>query len=243
MRVSRIHVPLALAEGQELELTDERAHYLLDVLRLRSGEPLTVFNGVGGEYAATVLSADRKRVRIRVGDYRVVWRESRLHVHLGLGISRGERMDLAIQKSVELGVAIITPIEAGRSVVKLDAVRRVARRAHWQKIARSAAEQCHRTSVPEVAEPVSLDAWLAAGDGLRVMLDPAASEKIRELPDPDGSLKLLSGPEGGFSADERARALESGYRAIRLGPRVLRTETAALAALAAAQLLWGDLGD
>ena len=243
MRVSRIHLPLALAEGQELDLTDERAHYLLDVLRLRAGDPLTVFNGEGGEYGATVLSAERKRVRIRVGGYRVAQRESRLYVHMGLGISRGERMDLAIQKSVELGVAIITPIESGRSVVKLDAQRRVVRRAHWQKIARSAAEQCHRTCVPEVAEPLSLDAWLAAGDGLRVMLDPAASEKIRELPDPEGSLTLLSGPEGGFSADERARALESGYRAIRLGPRVLRTETAAIAALTAVQLLWGDLGD
>lgn len=243
MRVSRIHLALRLAEGQELDLTEERAHYILDVLRLRRGEALTVFNGEGGEYAATVSSAERKRVRIRVGAYRMARRESRLQVHLGLGISRGERMDLAIQKSVELGVAAITPIEAGRSVVKLDAERRVARRTHWQKIARSAAEQCHRTRVPEVAEPVSLDTWLAAGHGLRLMLDPAASENIRELPDPGTSLQLLSGPEGGFSADERARALDSGYRAIRLGPRVLRTETAAIAALAAVQLLWGDLGD
>jgi 16S rRNA (uracil1498-N3)-methyltransferase len=162
-------------------------------------------------------------------------------IHLGLGISRGERMDLAIQKAVELGVAAITPLTTARSVVRLDSARRLARWEHWQRVAQSASEQCNRNIVPGIGAPCSLDEWLGESRDLKVLLDPSGVHSLNELATPSRDVALLSGPEGGFSEDERARALNAGFLAIRLGPRILRTETAAIAALAGMQVLWGDL--
>lgn len=242
MRIARLYLPFALMPGEDVLLAEEHAHYLSDVLRLRTGSDLVVFNGEGGEYPAALVFGSRKQARVRIGGHRQGVPESPLRIHLGLGISRGERMDLAIQKSVELGVHTITPLEMERSVVKLDAERRTARRTHWVKVAQSACEQCGRTLLPEIAEPRSLDAWLAEGEGLRLLLDPTGPRGFSSLSKPS-AVRLLSGPEGGFDPAERTRAIDAGYCAVRLGPRVLRTETAAIAALTAVQLLWGDLGD
>lgn len=241
MRVARLFLPLTLGEDREIDLSEERSHYMASVLRLRAGSELVVFNGEGGEFEAEVLAVTRRGARVRVGSLRERSCESPLPIHLGLGISRGERMDLAIQKAVELGASAITPLETERSVVKLDSDRRLSRWEHWRKVAQSASEQCHRTRVPEVAKPQPLDDWLS-GDGLKLLLDPLGRHALKDLSPPDGDVRLLSGPEGGFSAEERARSLAAGFLPIRMGPRILRTETAAIAALTAVQLLWGDLG-
>lgn len=241
MRVARLFLPRSLGEGREIDLSEERSHYLASVLRLRAGAELVVFNGEGGEYPADVLAVTRKGARIRLGALRMRGCESPLRIHLGLGISRGERMDLVIQKAVELGAYAITPLETERSVVKFDPDRRLSRREHWQKVAQSACEQCHRTRVPEIAKPQPFDDWLP-GSGLKLLLDPLGGRTLGELTPPEDGVRLLSGPEGGFTTPERERAAAAGFLSIRMGPRILRTETAAIAALTAVQLLWGDLG-
>jgi 16S rRNA (uracil1498-N3)-methyltransferase len=242
MRISRLFLPADLAEGARLCLDQERGHYLKTVLRLKRGFHLTVFNGDGGEYAATVAEMHRERVALDIHARRERDVESPLAVHLGLGISRSERMDLAIQKAVELGVARIAPLFAEHCVVRLDQARKSQRRLHWQKVVQSACEQCGRNRVPEVDEPVELEAWIAGQEGLKLFCDPQGATTLRDLPPPPGRVCLLSGPEGGFAERERALAREAGFLAVRLGPLVLRTETAALAALSAVQALWGDLG-
>lgn len=241
MRVARLYLPLALETGREIELSEERSHYLSEVLRLRAGAGLRLFNGDGGEFEAEVIAVTRKGARIRVGSLQCRSCESPLRIHLGLGISRGERMDLAIQKAVELGVAAITPLESQRSVVRLDAARRRSRWQHWQRVAQSAAEQCQRTVLPEIAEPRPFGSWLT-GPGLRLLLDPSGGQGLKDLAPPGEGVRLLSGPEGGFGGDERRQAIAAGFIPVRMGPRILRTETAAIAALTAMQLLWGDLG-
>ncbi len=242
MRVARLFLPRALESGEEIELAQERAHYLTGVLRLRGGSSLVLFDGEGGEFTAQVVAVHRRGARVRVGDAQRGVPESPLKIHLGVGISRGERMDLAIQKAVELGVSAITPLATDRSVVKLDSERGHTRRDHWLKVAQSACEQSMRTRLPQVFEPQPLDVWLAAADGLKLLLDPRGQYAMKDLSPRGDGVRLLSGPEGGFSADERVRAQAAGFLAVRLGPRVLRTETAVIAALTAAQLLWGDLG-
>lgn len=243
MRAARLFVPLALRAGEDVELPEDRAHYVLSVLRLGCGSELAVFNGEGGEFDAKVVFVGRRRARVRLGACRQGTPESSLQVHLGLGVSRSERMDLTIQKAVELGVSIITPLVTERSVVKLEPERRRARLEHWLRVVQSACEQSTRTRIPNVAEPQTLDQWLTHCRGLKLMLDPQGKHAFKELAPATSGVFLLSGPEGGFSAAERARAEAAGFQSVRLGPRVLRTETAAIAGLTAAQLLWGDLGD
>lgn len=242
MRISRLHVETALHEGETVRLDEEAAHYLRTVLRLKSGYELTVFNGDGGEYPARVAEAGRSGVWLELGERRVRNVESPLAIHLGLGISRGERMDLAIQKAVELGVSRITPLFTEHCVVRLDDARLHARLVHWQKVSRSACEQCGRNRVPEVDEPIELEAWIVERDGSKLFFDPHGGMGLRELPPPNGIVNVLSGPEGGFSDAERRQARGAGFMPVRLGPRILRTETAVLAALAAVQTMWGDLG-
>jgi len=241
MRISRLYLPQALAEGAVLRLDDESAHYLRTVLRLKKGADLTVFNGDGREYSAQVANVGRDEVRLEIGDGRTRDAESPLAAHIGLGISRGERMDLAIQKAVELGVTRITPLFTEHCVVRLDDARRGNRRQHWQKVARSACEQCGRNHVPEVEEPAELRDWIVRQEGLRLFFDPHGAVGLKDLPPPEGCVSLLSGPEGGFAAAERLLAREAGFIPVRLGPRILRTETAVLAALSSIQALWGDL--
>ena len=242
MRVSRLFVPQPLTEGAQVRLDEESGHYLKTVLRLKRGFELTIFNGDGGEFSATVVRAGREEVLVAVGERRFRDAESPLVTRLGLGISRGERMDLAIQKAVELGVGRITPLFTEHSVVRLDEARRGQRHGHWRRVANSACEQCGRTRLPEVDPPVALETWIRDQDGLKLFFDPQGAVGLKELPPPAGPVCLLSGPEGGFAPSERALAQQAGFLAVRLGPRILRTETAVLAALSAVQVLWGDLG-
>lgn len=242
--MTRIHLPAALAAGDETELPPGAARRIARVLRMRAGERVTAFDGAGREYAAVITRVDRRAVRIRVESVRPVDRESPLAVTLAQGVSRGERMDYTVQKAVELGVARVEPVLTGRGVVRLDRARGREKAAHWQAIAAGACEQCGRNRVPEVALPVAFGEWLArrregpATPGL--LLDPARGARLRELAAPAAGVTLLAGPEGGLTEAERDAALAAGCAAVRLGPRVLRTETAALAALAAMQALWGD---
>jgi 16S rRNA (uracil1498-N3)-methyltransferase len=254
MRTPRLHVPAAaagpLSAGLELGLSADAAQHVATVLRLRPGAPLTLFDGRGGEWAATLLATDRRSARVRLVAHRAVERESPLAVTLLQGIARGERMDQVVQKSTELGVARILPVAAERSVVQLGEARAERRVAHWQAVAVAACEQCGRNRVPEVLAPRSLaDCTAAPLPPLRWVLEPAAG---RPLPDAVSraasavaglrEVALLVGPEGGLSDTELALAARLGFEPLRLGPRVLRTETAGLAALAALQALAGDFG-
>lgn len=241
MRVSRLYVRADLSEGATVRLDEETAHYLRTVLRLKRGHDLTLFNGEGGEYAARVVEAGRDGVRVELGARHARDAESPLATHLGLGISRGERMDFAIQKAVELGVTQITPLVTEHCVVRLDESRVGGRLQHWERVVRSACEQCGRNHVPRIGEPIGLEEWVTARGGTKLFFDPHGTLNLKELPPPNGTVCLLSGPEGGFAARERALALEAGFLPIRLGPRILRAETAVLAALAAIQAYWGDL--
>jgi 16S rRNA (uracil1498-N3)-methyltransferase len=241
MRISRFYLSTELIPGAAITLDQDNAHYMHTVLRLQKGAQLSVFNGNGKEYPATVIDTTRAQFAIQLGVPFAVERESRLHTHLGIGISRGERMDLAVQKAVELGASIITPLFTERCVVQLDAARRQQRWQHWLKVVQSACEQSGRSRIPDLQQPQDIAAWIPEQQGLRLFLDPHKGKRLGELTSVS-SVVLLSGPEGGFSDKERQLALQAGFTGLRLGPRILRSETAALAALAAVQTLWGDLG-
>ena len=244
MPIPRLHVDLPLAAGRRITLPETAAHHVARVLRLAAGDALTVFDGRGGEYRATLVRVSRAAVEVDVGARDPVDRESRLAVELGQGICKGDRMDLVVQKATELGVRAVRPIVCERTVVKLDAARAERRLAHWRAIAVHAAQQCGRTRVPEVAGIEDLGAWLArGGSGPAFVLSPRAGASLSGLasPAPGELVRLLVGPEGGLSPREVERAGDAGFEGLRLGPRVLRTETAALVALAALQARWGDL--
>lgn len=245
MRVTRVHVPAALATGMLLELPTQQGRHLARVLRLPAGAPVTLFNGDGGEFDATIETIRRDMVSVRVGAHQAVERESPLHITLLQGIARGEKMDFILQKATELGVTRIVPLTMVRSSVRLSAETAPRKQAHWQAVATSAAEQCGRNRVPQVAPPATLAAAMAAADeGLKLLLSPdglARPELLSRLPAQAPRVTLLVGPEGGFDPDEVRGARLAGFLGWRLGPRVLRTETAALVALAALQTLAGDL--
>jgi 16S rRNA (uracil1498-N3)-methyltransferase len=244
MRVTRIHVPGPLAAGTDVVLPTQAAEHLTRVLRLEPGAVLTIFNGEGGEYSATLAQVG-KRVQARVRSHDPVERESPLEIILLQGVARGERMDLIVQKATELGVSRIVPVLAERSVVKLDVKQRERKRAHWQSIAISACEQCGRNRVPEVSAPAAPgDAIPALPAGsLRCLLAADGAEPLAAaVREASGSVVLLIGPEGGLADNERRFAAAHGFNAYRLGPRILRTETAGLTALAVLQALGGDLG-
>jgi 16S rRNA (uracil1498-N3)-methyltransferase len=238
----RIHVEIELTSGAECVLPAGAAHHVRDVLRLEHGAELVLFNGRGGEYVAQLLAVTRGEVRAVLGSFRDATVESPLAVTLVQSISRGERMDYTIQKAVELGVQTIVPITSTRTVVRLDSAREEKRLEHWRGIVRHAAEQSGRTAVPELTTVLSLAAWLAKADNTRAyMLDPFATTSLAAQPAPSGEVAIVAGPEGGFSGDERAQMARAGVIPVRLGPRVLRTETAALCALTILQMRWGDL--
>ncbi|WP_428353085.1 16S rRNA (uracil(1498)-N(3))-methyltransferase [Methyloprofundus sp.] len=242
MRMSRLYVAMPLVLHQTIELDDDSAHYLRSVLRLKKTQEITLFNGAGGEYQGKIVEVSRKRVMIELLSFTDRSVESGLQVILGLGISRGDRMDFAVQKSVELGVAQITPLQTERCVVHLKAEKGQNKVRHWQKIAQHAAEQSGRTVRPEVSDVQSIDSWINQQAGLKLFLDPFATQTLRHIQPDDNRVTLLAGPEGGFAEQEREIAKQAGFVPVRLGPRVLRTETATLTALTAVQVLWGDLG-
>lgn len=244
MRVTRVHVDMPLASGSELELPDGPAGHLVRVLRLRAGDGFVLFNGDGHDFDATVLSADKRTVRVRVGGGRPVERESPLRVVLLQGVARGEKMDLILQKATELGVAEVVPLFSERSEVKLDGARADKRVAHWRSVVAAACEQSWRARVPPVATPRNLAAVLEtlSPGGLRLLLDPDGTLALPALqPIPDEPVLLAIGPEGGWSCRDRQQLLGEGFKGVRLGPRILRTETAGLAAIAALQACYGDL--
>ena len=203
-----------------------------------------MFDGRGGEYRAKLIAAGKGGVQVELVEPVPATAESPLPIVLALGVSRGDRMDLAVQKSVELGVARIVPLWTVRGVVRPDPRKTEERLARWRRIAEGACEQCGRSTVPAFERPGRLDEWLVRRSrvGTALRLAGARGRAFALLPTPEPPLTLLVGPEGGFDAREAQRADRSGFAAARLGPRVLRTETAAIAAVSAAQLLWGDLG-
>lgn len=243
MRLARVFVDGHLREGDRLTLPASPSQHLSSVLRVRSRQPLLLFNGDGRDYSAEVLAVKREGVAVAVGPSGDPEPPLPLRVHLGLGMSKGERMDFALQKAVELGVARITPLFTERSVVRIEGGRLLRRRAHWEGVIVAACEQSGRRRLPELAVAASLDDWLGEHHICPVLLHHEGRTPLAFIPPPDRALTLLVGPEGGLADVERGRAQQAGFTAARLGPRVLRTETAPLAALAVAQALWGDLKD
>jgi len=242
MAIPRLYCPERLAPGTVLALPDKAAHHATRVLRMRAGETIILFNGDGLDYQAEILRIGKDGVTAKVRSSHATARESPLHITLAQAISSGDRMDLTLQKAVELGVAAILTLATERSVVKLSGERAERRHEHWQSVVASACEQSGRAIVPPVSPPVTLQNWLGSRPEFahRIMLSPAANQSLHHLPAPTGPVCLLVGCEGGFSPPELGMAESCGFIPVRLGARVLRTESAALAALAAMQTLWGD---
>ncbi len=241
MRVSRLYVPQPLTPNQTVELDEDNAHYVRTVLRLKPDDTITLFNGDGREYASVLGEVSRKHVRLSVQSCNAHTVESPLQVILGLGVSRGDRMDLSVQKAVELGANKITPLLTERCVIQFTAEKKQQRLHHWQKIIQHAVEQSGRTVMPELTEVEAIQNWVNHQDtGLKVFLDPYAENNLTDLQPTDATVVLLTGPEGGFTEQERKLAVSAGFTPVRLGNRILRTETASIAALSAVQMLWGD---
>lgn len=238
MRLSRFFIDAPLSLGQH-ELPETQAHYIGRVLRHAVGDAVQLFDGSGQEFLGELIEVGKKTVRVELREQFTGQPESALRVHLGQGLSRGERMDWAIQKATELGAAQITPIVSERCEVRLKDERADKRLAHWRQVAISACEQCGRSVVPLIHSPVLLADWLQQSDAdLKLVLHPVA-EPLTSHAKP-ATLAFLIGPEGGLSDGEVAQAKAAGFHAARLGPRVLRTETAPVVALSVAQQLWGD---
>jgi 16S rRNA (uracil1498-N3)-methyltransferase len=241
MRIPRIHTQQALHCGDTLELEPGAARHVARVLRMSAGDALVLFNGEGGEYPSQLGNVDRKRVTARVLERREGVGESPLAIHLGIAISRGERMDWVVQKATELGVSSLSPVFTERTEVKLGGDRADKKLHHWHQVAISACEQCGRNRLPAISPPTGLQSWLETTSAeCRYVLNHGASDS-RSADAAPASIALLSGPEGGLSAAEIEIAEQAGYRQLALGPRVMRTETAPLAAIAILQAHWGDM--
>jgi 16S rRNA (uracil1498-N3)-methyltransferase len=236
----RFYVDAPLRAGSVCTLPEDAAHHAVHVLRLREGEEVTLFNGRGGEYAARIASMQRLKISIDVLQHRAVERESPLRITLVQGVSAGERMDSTVRKAVELGVATIQPVLATRSVARPKGDRAESRREHWQKIVIAACEQCGRNRIPEVQPLVALGDYQAAATGIKILLSPQSRLKFSQAVTGQTQFVLAAGPEAGFTAEEEAALAAGGFVPASLGPRVLRTETAAVAALAALNALRGD---
>lgn len=240
MRTPRLFIEEQLQSDSCLRLDRDTAHYVTTVLRLKQGAQLSVFNGHGGEYRAILAEINRNSAIVEIGAWKQPDVEPSITIELALGICRGDRMDFAIQKAVELGVSNITPLLTQRCVVNLDAPRKIQKLNHWRKIVRSACEQSGRTILPQVSESKNLAGWLSSSQGIKLLLDPKASTALNQIDGSQPHVTLLSGPEGGFAEGEMLDAIEAGFKPVRLGPRILRAETSAMAAVSAIQTLWGD---
>lgn len=241
MMIPRFFCDIPLQAGQGVTLPDEVAHHAERVLRLRPGDDVVLFNGRGGEYVGQIGSLG-KVARVMLFAHDSVERESPIHVTLAQGLAAADRMDWAIQKATELGVARIVPVACARSVVRLAGPREQRRLVHWRSVAVSACEQCGRNRLPDLTDVQPRRDWLAVAAHTmepRLMLAPGAPMALRDIERP-ARLTLLVGPEGGLTAEEAKAAESAGFRPVRLGPRVMRTETAGVAALAAMLALWGD---
>lgn len=242
MRLSRVFVEAPLKSGVRVRLAGSAAGHVTRVLRLRAGDAVTLFSGTGSEFAGRIEAARGGEVTVLVGEQREIRRESPLLLTLAQGISRGERMDLVVQKATELGATRLVPVFTERSVVRLDAPQSTRKLKHWRAIAIAACEQSGRNQPPELATPVTLREFLGAelADATKLLLSATSRLRIPDVPRPARSVTVLIGPEGGLTEEEQEAAVAAGFIGVRLGPRVLRTETAALAALALLQREFGD---
>jgi 16S rRNA (uracil1498-N3)-methyltransferase len=243
MSKTRLFSPAPLRPDCRFTLDADQTRYLTRALRLRAGEKLTVFDGSGGEYLAEIVRIGKRGADIQTGALLGASTESPLQIRLLQGLSKGDRMDTVVQKATELGVQQISPLLTDHSVVKIDGQRATRRREHWQKIAQSACEQCGRNIVPAIDEVISLNHWFDQNrddSGTRLVFRPEAATPLSSVGRPTAVLTILIGPEGGFSTAEYECAAAAGFGEVSLGPRVLRTETATIAAISAAQTLWGD---
>jgi 16S rRNA (uracil1498-N3)-methyltransferase len=244
MRIPRIYTNQTLTPGGEIDLESEAARHLVQVLRFRCGSMLTLFNGDGFDYNAELLIADKRKCRIKIRLRGEPEPPLPLNIELAIGISKGERMDFAVQKAVELGISCISLLLTERSVVRLSALRLEKRMDHWQKIVIGACEQSGRKRIPEIRTVGRLENWFATTSrkNIGLVLDHRAESTLASLKHPisQQAISLLVGPEGGLTEDEVVAATKLGFIPIRLGPRILRTETAPLAAVSAIQTLWGD---
>jgi len=244
MRIPRIFVPISLQPGRDIDLPTQAGEHVARVLRLDRGQPLRLFDGSGAEYTGEIASLAKRAVTARVlARVESADRESPLRITLGQGIARGEKMDWILQKATELGVASVHPVHSDRSEVKLEGERATKRLAHWQGVVVSACEQSGRARIPEVAAAQALPALLtgALPSTRRFLLDPEAEDAIATMPPLEGDCVLAVGPEGGWSPRDRQALQAAGFVGLKLGPRILRTETAGIAAIAALQARFGDL--
>lgn len=243
MRIPRIFTDSPLAVGSQCQLDDNAANHVGRVLRMQAGQALLLFNGDGQDYHATITEAGKKHVLVAVTEAAENETESPLRVVLAQTLSKGDRMDYAVQKAVEMGVSEIVPLTTERCDVKLKGDREDKRLRHWQQVAISAAEQCGRARVPEIQPVMTVQQWLehARACDLRLVLHHRTERSLNTLEKPS-SIALMIGPEGGLTAEEIALAEDNGFLPVALGPRVLRTETAPVAAIALCQWLWGDIG-
>ena len=236
----RFYLDAALRAGTSVLLPEDSAHHAVHVLRVQSGDEITLFTGSGGEFAARVASIQRLKVLVDVLQHHAIERESPLQMVLVQGVSAGERMDFTVRKSVELGVAELQPVLAASSVARPKGERAAARHAHWQKIVIAACEQCGRNRIPTV-HPLVAASDYRGGSGSKILLSPAAGLRFSQACNADGTaFTVAAGPEAGFNAREEAAFLDSRFVPAKLGARVLRTETAGIAALAALSALRGD---
>lgn len=238
----RFFCPTPLAAGQLIALPPQAAHHALRVLRMGPGDELVLFDGSGGEWPGRLVEVGRA-LQVALGEWRELERESELALTLVQALAAADKMDWVVQKAVELGAAAIQPLQAKRSVVRLSGERAEKRSLHWHQVAISACEQCGRNRVPKIATLLDLPHYLAqpaAENETRLLLSPHEGQRLSALARPQGGVTLLVGPEGGFDQEEERAARSAGFQAVALGPRVLRTETAGLAVIAATMALWGD---
>jgi 16S rRNA (uracil1498-N3)-methyltransferase len=240
---TRIFQPGFLQVGEERRLTESAHHHLVRVLRAKVGSNVTLFNGEGGEYSASLIHLDKKTAKVKIDSFSPRETESPLELWLAQGISRGEKMDYVIQKATELGVKTIIPLFTERCNVQLEGERKQKRWAHWQSIAISACEQCGRNRIPDVKEPISLGSWLkesSVENGF--VLSPHEGKRLQNISiHPNTPVILLIGPEGGLSEEEMQMINQANFTPLHLGPRILRTETAAVSAITALQCYFGDM--
>lgn len=241
MRIPRIYIATPLQSHQEVHLDQQASEHVLKVLRLRKGATLILFDGRGAQYQGVLEQTAKHDAVVTVREAEQASAESHLHLTLAQSVSKGDRMDYTIQKAVELGVSRIIPLLTERTVVHLSGERLQRRLQHWQSIIIHACQQCGRNILPGLESVTPLQEFLHRGDGVRLVLNHRASESLKDV-HPDGqSVTLLIGPEGGLSEAEVEQAQDSGFTGIRMGPRIMRTETAAVAAISAIQTLWGDM--
>lgn len=242
MRIPTIYTEAEFTVNTETELSASAAHHIANVLRLKPGNPVKLFNGTGFFFYAVITEASKKKVSVRIESSEQAKSESNLHTHLGQVMSRGDRMDYAIQKSTEMGVNEITPLMSERCELKLKADREAKRLEHWKQVAISAAEQCGRATVPVIHPVCSLEEWLTqqSGKGLSLVFHHRDTQNLTQIQTPPKHVNMLIGPEGGLSEAEIELAKKADFVACTFGPRVMRTETAPVACLSVLQWLWGD---